>query len=62
MAERQEGISSVPNCTSVSLDAQIESLFPPDSPQGMIRSQVVETFSHLGYILPKTTKYTYYCD
>jgi len=57
-AERQEGISSVPNCTFVSLDAQIGSLFPPDSPQGVIRSQVAKSILHIGYLLPKTTKYT----
>ena len=57
-AEWQEGISSVPNCTSVSLEAQIESLFPPDPPQGMIHSRVFKTLPHLGYILPKTMKYT----
>ena len=58
-AEWQEGISSAPNCTSVSLDAQIGSLFPPDSPQGVIRSQMAKTTTaHMGYILPRTTKYT----
>ena len=57
-AERQEGISGAPNCTSVSLAAQIESLFPPDSPQGIIHSRVFKRLPHLGYILPMPTEYT----
>ena len=57
-AEQQEGISSVPNCTSVSLDNQIESLFPPDSPQGVISAQVARNIRELECLLPQTKEYT----
>ena len=57
-AEQQEGISSAPNCTSVSLDNQIESLFPPDSPQGVISAQVARNIRELECLLPQTKEYT----
>jgi hypothetical protein len=57
-AEQQEGISGAPNCTLISLDAQIESLFPPGSPQGLIRKHMVEITDQTQFLLPKTTKYT----
>ena len=54
-AERQEGISSTPNCTLASLDNQIESLFPPDSPQGEISTK---STCELECLLPWTKEYT----
>jgi hypothetical protein len=57
-AEQQEDISSAPNCTLVSLDNQIESLFPPDSPQGVINAQVARSLLEIESLLPQTKGYT----
>ena len=57
-AERQEGISSAPNCTLVSLDNQIESLFPLDSPHGVMKAQVARSIFEIEYLLPNTKDYT----
>ena len=57
-AEQQDGISSAPNCTRVSLDNQLESLFPPNSSQGLIRTQVARSILEVEYLLPRTTKYS----
>jgi hypothetical protein len=57
-AEQQDDVSSAPNCTRVSLDNQLESLFPPNSPQGVLRAQVARGILEIEYILPRTTKYT----
>jgi hypothetical protein len=54
----QEGVSSAPNCTLVSFNYQIKSLFPPDSLQGVVRTQVARGIHHLEYLLPKTKEYT----
>ena len=53
----QEGVGA-PNCTLVSFNDQIKSLFPPDSIQGVIRTQVARSILHLEYLLPKTKEYT----
>jgi hypothetical protein len=57
-AELREGISSAPNCTLVSLNDQIKSLFPPDSLQGVMHTQVARSILHMEYLLPKTKEYT----
>jgi hypothetical protein len=57
-AEQQEDISSAPNCTLVSFDNQIESLFPPDSPQGVISAQVASSIREIECLLPQTKDYT----
>jgi hypothetical protein len=57
-ADQQEDISSAPNCTPVFLDNQIESLFPPDSPQGVKSALVARNIHEIEYLLPQTKGYT----
>ena len=57
-AEEREDISSAPNCTLASLDNQIKCLFPPNSPQGKIHSQVADSIGDVTYLLPNTKEYT----
>src|SRR6202522_3804296 len=57
-AEQQEDISSAPNCTLVFFDNQIESLFPPDSPQGVISAQVASSIHEIECLLPQAKDYT----
>ena len=57
-AEQQEDISSTPNCTLEFFDNQIESLFPPDSPQGEISAEVARSIHKIKFLLPQTKEYS----
>jgi len=56
--EKEEGIRSAPNCTLVSLNDRIQSLFRPDSPLGLIRSQVTMSFRYMEFLLPRLRQKT----
>jgi hypothetical protein len=58
MVAEQEGIKGAPNCTLVSLDNQIKSLFLPGSPQGAMSARVARNTHKIECLLPQTKGYT----